>query len=75
MNKKGRGEFEQIISAIFGFIVFILLIGALSSAGVFIELTKSLGNIANLFVLLIGVTIVIAIIKAVMEVFGKNDFF
>ena len=71
MNKKGRGGFEQIISAIFGFIVFIMLISALSSVGVFSEIANSLGNLAGLFGLLIGIAIVAAVIKAVMEVFGK----
>jgi sorbitol-specific phosphotransferase system component IIBC len=71
MNKKGRGNFEQIISAIFGFIIFIMLISALSSAGIFSELANSFGNLAGLFGLLIGIAIVAAIIKAIQEIFGR----
>ena len=44
---------------------------SLSSAGIFSELAKSLGDLAGLFGLLIGIAIVAAVIKAVMEVFGK----
>jgi uncharacterized membrane protein YeaQ/YmgE (transglycosylase-associated protein family) len=75
MDKKGRGEFEQIISAIFGFIVLIMIISALSTSGIFSELAQSLGNLAGLFGFVIGIIIILAIIRAIMEVFGKNDFF
>jgi uncharacterized membrane protein required for colicin V production len=73
-NKKGRSESEQIISLIFGIIVLFLFFGTIIQSGIASEIITSLTSTFGFLGFLLGLLILFAIIKAILEAFNKNGF-
>ena len=75
MNKKGRNEIEKGISLLFGLMVLFIFSITVITSGILSQILNSLTSTLGFLGFLIGLSIIIAIVAAVLEAFKKNDFF